>query len=375
MNKSDLSRDYYMLNGPLSKNGYDWWWHSFTGYSKKTKKQKVFFVEYFVMNPECGDGNVVFGQLPENKLNNVKPSYVMIKAGAWGDNKKQIHSFYPTSELVMVDNKLKLIIGGCYLSETRMFGEVHNDEETIRNHPEYMSDAGHMSWDLKINKKIAFNVGFGASRILRKLNMFEMFWHAEGMKTEFSGTVIYDGEEFEVIPEKSFGYADKNWGSNFTSPWVWISSCNMRSRISGKKLENSVIDIGGGRPKVLGIPLNRKLLTDFFYEGKDHEFNFSKFWTFARTKFECFETEQEIVWRIKTQNLKYLLEVTNTCQKEDMLLINYEAPDGSKRHDRLWNGGTGAGKLKLYKKYRGRHILIDDIEMQNVGCEYGEYTN
>ena len=32
MNKSDLKRDYFMLKGPLAKKGYDWWWHSFTGY-------------------------------------------------------------------------------------------------------------------------------------------------------------------------------------------------------------------------------------------------------------------------------------------------------------------------------------------------------
>ena len=31
MNKSDLKRDHYMLKGPLAKQGYDWWWHSFGG--------------------------------------------------------------------------------------------------------------------------------------------------------------------------------------------------------------------------------------------------------------------------------------------------------------------------------------------------------
>ena len=32
-----------------------------------------------------------------------------------------------------------------------------------------------------------------------------------------------------------------------------------------------------------------------------------------------------------------------TCQKKDMLLVNYESPDGAKRHKRLWNGGNGVG--------------------------------
>ncbi len=26
MNKSDITRDAYMLKGPLAKKGYDWWW-------------------------------------------------------------------------------------------------------------------------------------------------------------------------------------------------------------------------------------------------------------------------------------------------------------------------------------------------------------
>lgn len=27
-----------------------------------------------------------------------------------------------------------------------------------------------------------------------------------------------------------------------------------------------------------------------------------------------------------------------------------EKPDGSKKHTRLWNGGNGVGRIKLYKK-------------------------
>ena len=95
-----------------------------------------------------------------------------------------------------------------------------------------------------------------------------MFWHAEGIKTQYSGTIEMDGVEYEVIPEKSFGYADKNWGADFTSPWLWISSCNLTSLITGEKLENSAFEAGGGRPKAFGIEIPRKLLIGFYYEGK-----------------------------------------------------------------------------------------------------------
>ncbi len=61
-----------------------------------------------------------------------------------------------------------------------------------------------------------------------------------------------------------------------------------------------------------------------------------------------------------------------TCEKKDMLLVNYESPDGAKRHNRLWNGGNGVGTIELYD-IRGR--LVDRIHAENIGCEYGEYDN
>ena len=38
-----------------------------------------------------------------------------------------------------------------------------------------------------------------------------------------------------------------------------------------------------------------------------------------------------------------------SCEKSDMILINYESPLGEKKHNKLWNGGNGDGKIKLYK--------------------------
>ena len=61
------------------------------------------------------------------------------------------------------------------------------------------------------------------------------------------------------------------------------------------------------------------------------------------------------------------------CLKKDMLHVNYEAPDGTKRHNRLWNGGNGTGRIRLYKKESGKEVLIDDITATHIGCEYGEY--
>ena len=49
-------------------------------------------------------------------------------------------------------------------------------------------------------------------------NIFGMNLHSEGMKTEYSGTVEINGEEFEIQPKISYGYAGKLWGRTFPNP-------------------------------------------------------------------------------------------------------------------------------------------------------------
>ncbi|WP_167956514.1 tocopherol cyclase family protein [Anaerosporobacter faecicola] len=373
MNQSDLKRNLYMLHGPLANQGYDWWWHSFTAYHEKTGEAKAFYIEFFLINPTLAPESVVLGQDPDNQAAGIKPSYCMIHVGTWGKDHKQLHAYYPVADVKMKEDVLSLEVDGNQLTEQFTCGKVLVTEDMAMQHPEYMSDAGEMEWNLKIHKKICYNVGYGASKFFRSLNAFEMFWHAEGMKTEYEGTICFNGEYYQVIPEKSFGYADKNWGKNFTSPWVWISSCNLYSHRRKERLKNSVFEVGGGRPKVFGIPMNRKLLIDFYYEGKEYEFNFSKFWMLVRTKFHCYETANYVHWKVKTENATHILIIQCRCRKEEMLKINYEAPDGSKKHKNLWNGGTGEGKLILYKKQGNSRILIDRLTFHNAGCEYGEY--
>ena len=83
-NKQDDYRDKFMLHGALAKEGYDWWWHSFTAHHADTGEEKAFFIEFFAINPELGGGAPVFGQLEENRKNGIKPSYLMVKVGTWG---------------------------------------------------------------------------------------------------------------------------------------------------------------------------------------------------------------------------------------------------------------------------------------------------
>ena len=360
-NHHDITRDACMLRGPLAHHGYDWWWHSFTAQDAETGEDKPFFIEYFVCNPALAEDEPVLGQLPANRAAGKKPSYLIF---AWKDIR------------LRADAPYRIEVSDCLASETALRGSVSVTPEDAATHPEWMCDAGEMSWDLTVDKQIAFNVGYGASRPLRDAEAFAMYWHAEGMKSAYSGTVIFNGRRYTVTPERSFGYADKNWGRDFTTPWVWLASSCLTSRKTGERLQNSAFDIGGGRPKIYHVPLDRRLLGVFFYEGREYDFNFSKLHLMVKTRFSFEEREDEVVWHVRQENIHAAMETEVHCRKKDMLLINYEAPDGSRHHNRLWNGGNGRGTVKLYdRRPDGRLVLADEIEATHVGCEYGEYDH
>ena len=373
-NRHDITRNACMLRGPLARCGYDWWWHSFTAQDAETGEDKPFFIEFFVCNPALAADEPVLGQTTQNQADHRRPSYLMVKAGCWGEDHCQLHRFFAWKDVVMhADAPYRIEAADCLASEEWLRGSIHITEEEAADHPEWMCDAGDLAWDLTIDKEIAFNVGYGASRPLRTIEAFSMFWHAEGMKSAYTGTVTLNGRRYNVRPQDCFGYADKNWGRDFTTPWVWLSSNCLTSRITGQRLENSAFDIGGGRPKIYFVPLDRRLLGVFYYEGKEYDFNFSHLWLNVKTKFSFEEGEDEVHWYVLQENRHAVMETEIHCRKKDMLLINYEAPNGSKRHNRLWNGGNGWGTIRLYDKKGGRPVLVDEIEATHIGCEYGEY--
>ena len=363
-----------MLHGPLAHHGYDWWWHSFTGWDAETGEEKPFCIEFFVINPALAEKNPVLGQLPENKKSGKLPSYLMVKAGCWGEDHCQLHRFFSLKEAKIYDGApYRVSADDCIASETLLAGHISISKEDAEKHPEWMCDFGEMKWDLRIDKQIAFNVGYGASKPLRDAEAFAMYWHAEGMKSAYSGEIILNGRKYMVTPESCYGYADKNWGRDFTSPWVWLSSNCLKSKKTGKLLTNSAFDIGGDRPKVYFVPLDRRLLGVFYYEGEEFDFNFSKLHLQIKTEFSFKETDDLVIWNVRQENIHAVMETEVFCKKKDMLLVNYEAPDGSKKHNRLWNGGNGWGTVKLYRKTGHGNELIDEVEATHIGCEYGEY--
>ncbi len=363
-----------MLTGKLASRGYDWWWHSLTAHHAQTGQPRGFFFEYFVVNPALGGQQPVLGQLPAHQQSGRRPSYAMLNAGAWGTQPLQIHNYYGIEQASFDHRRLNARIGEATVTETALKGRVQVTAEQVREHPEWMSDAGELEWDLTARKLITYDLGYGTSLPFRWSRAFQMFWHVQGMKTQYEGTITLDGERYLVRPESCAGYQDKNWGEDFTNPWIWLNCASFTRVGDGEPLPMTCLDVGGGTPVVFGRRLSRRLIIGFFLEGRLYDFNFSKFWTRPGQRFACTVSGDEVTWQVEAWTTAARIEISFSCPRQEMLLMNYENPDGQRNHRQLFNGGNARGTVRLFERRRGEERLVGEFAGIHGGGEYGEYA-
>ncbi len=382
MNLSDLARNSYMLRGSFARRGYMRWWHSFVGVNVETGKPRTFFVEFFMINPNLGSNHPILGQHPYYKKRGMSPSYVMVKAGAFPDendeNGKQLHAFYPISSLQITGNPLVMRMNipspetaplsmdhtqenTCFYSEDRLTGSIVISPQKAR-HRSLMTDFGSMEWELEVCKAVSCHTGLLGGRLFQMLHILDNYWHGEGIRSFFRGSVILDGDVYEVTPEHSYGYADKHWGRNFHNPWFQFSCGNLTSQRTGKELRHSVLAINSFYPRLLCFPLRRRFMLQMTYMGEDFEF--------TNCKWEVKETDRRFIWHILARNKNSVLKLSGSCKKEDMLHLRYEAPDGQLCRLPLWAGADGIGTLQLYRKETGGRELLDTLKLENAMCIY-----
>lgn len=362
-----------MLRGFLSKKGYMRWWHSFSGIHMDTGESRTFFVEFFVINPGLGGEQPILGRHPYYRKRGMKPSYVMIKAGVFpgadGQPSKQLHAFYPVSALKATGSPLVMQVGDCFYREDRLTGSVKVTTGEAR-HRSLMSDAGSMTWDLEVHKAVSCHTGFLASPLFQALNALDSYWHGEGSRSFFRGTVTLDGEIYQVLADTSYGYADKHWGRSFNRPWMQLACGRLTSRRTDRELRHSMLAINGCCPRFLCFPLRRRLMIQLTYTGEDFEFGLHKQFLLSRCKWETKENGKRFIWHIMARNKKHLIKISGSCTKEQMLKMQYESPDGARYRNPLWAGSAGVGTIEIYRLADGGRELLDALHMDGALCEY-----
>lgn len=349
-NKKNQRKNEYKLRGELSKKGFDRWWHSFTAKNAITGEERTFFLEFYLCNPDVADDASVSGK---------SASYLSVKVVCLGEEATQIGTFYSMKE-VLINGKAPFSITTqeCFLSETRSFGKISVSKEECQKHPEVYSDAGKVEWNLDIDKKIAYNLGYQTSCLGCCQSKEKNFWHGEGIKTFYSGTICVNGEKFIVSPASSYGYADKEWGSEFEESSLWINASHLVSRKIGE-LNNSAVLVYIGQAGAFG---------GICYEGKEFEFNPYKCAKNTKTKYQCAKTDDEMQFKVVQQSKRFMMKVQLRCKK-DKMLTNMEVC--TKNDYSL--GGNAKGLIRLYKKEKGTWNLVDVIEIYHAGCAYKNY--
>ncbi len=348
-------KNRYMLTGNNKKNCFDLWRHSFTAYSKRTGDPKTFFIEFYILNPAVSPNEVSFENSYSITKKEGKPCFLMVKAGFWGPKGKQLHAFLPIDKMVINKRKLNIRAENFLITESELFGAIEVLPTEMKMHPEYLSDSGSMKWKIKMDKKIAFDP--------KKVKTDpQVFWYVQGAKTMFGGSILLDGEEYAIVPQKSFGHADKLWGKDFSNPFIWLSSSNLISIITGSYLPGSCFDVCG-----TSIYKKEKSL-QVFYCQQGQNYNFAN----SGIKYSYTENDELCHWQVTAENKKNLVDIEIFCKKIDMIEKRYYNTRGEISFERFLSGGNGSGEIRLYKKVNKTLEIMEHAKVENCGCEYAK---
>lgn len=364
MNLSDKFRNAYMLRGGLAKKGYMRWWHSFRGTTPGENKSRTFFVEYFLMNPGILNSKIV--------LSGKEASFCMIKAGVFPEGEDegiQMNAYYPITSLRVTQDPFYVKMGQSSFSETHIAGSVWISERKAMD-SNWETDSGSMEWNLDLCKNIACHTGPISGPICTLLNAVDSFWHGEGIKSQYQGTVTLNGEIYEVEPETCYGYADKHWGRKYHQPWLQLSGNQLISEKTGKALKYSAFAVDGCYTRFFGLQLNPKLMIQLTYTGEDFEFSFARPLSLSRIKWNKKRTAKRIIWQIKAVNRKAMIKCSISCPRKTLFSIDYKSPDMQQSGTSLMASGEATGIIELYRKSSEGYQKIDTLRFEHGISEY-----
>ena len=361
-----------MLRGSLSRKGYMSWYHAFRGTQPQTLETRTFFVEYRILNPSLGGTQPILGQHPYFKKRGMKPSYVLIKAGSFPTGEEdagiQLNAYYPISSLQSAKTPFILQVEDCFYSENRISGFIDISEEEAR-HRSFMTDEGYMEWDLEVHKAVAFHTGALSGPFSTAVGALTSFFHGEGIRTFYRGTISLNGVPYEVTPENSYGYADKHWGRSFNRPLMNFASCHLVSKVTGREYKHSALSIDGCCPKLFFLPLRRRILIQLTHMGEDFEFHFANPVNPARSRWTLKKTNKRYIWHIKAQNRDTVIKISLSCIRDRLMELSYETPSGELPSSPLLGTGSGTGTVQIYRRTGDGLKLIDTLSVSDALCQ------
>jgi len=377
-----LKQNRYNLNGNKKKTGINLWRCFFNGIEKTSGAEAMFFIEVELLNPWISPEEPLLGFKPrvtikEDDLqyalagtssaqslqseNIVQPSYVVLRAGRFGMKPKQVCSYYPLKELKLTLKPFSLLVGNKLFTDDKLSGFINITETENKKHPEYLCDNGYVTWNL--DYEIIKDYCEGYKNKTDK-------WFPLGIKTNFSGSINFDGEEYLVEPRKSYGYMDRYWGKSLPEEWFHISSASLSSIISGKNLFNSSFSIQGS--------FDNKVSFMGIFEGSEIVFradarkrSYSTVWNCSQTPENETKSENRLHWAVSINSKNWVIDVDLYCRIDELYNRELELPEGERKILNVVQGGTGVGEIKLFKRVKKTLEQIEYAKITKAVCEFG----
>ena len=382
MTNSKVSKrfDQYILRGKMRQEGFERWRYVFSALSKFNGRERKFFIELYIVNPGLSPKAAVISQKSRlaiseadlqyalagteaaahaNDEMDVKPSYVLVKAGIFGEGGKQMNKFYASSQFAFVKNTDSFKVGECSFSSKGLSGSVLVTAQDLRVRPELLCNVGAMSWDLKFERSIENNPLYNRKNYL---------WIPIGTKTLFSGSVLVDNQEYVVLPKSSNGYIDKSWGETLNSPYFHISSGRLTSIITGRQMLNSCFALEG--------EFSGKLCAVINLEGAKYSVSNRKIFKKDVIIHDCSQLSdtaegEKVHWSVSIHRGKFVIDIDIYCKASEMFIRDYEMPQGKRCLLKVL-GGTGNGEIRVYKKVKKNLELLEHANINDAICEFGQ---
>lgn len=371
----------YQLSGSLKKSGVNLWRFVFSGVERLTGNERVFFIELAMLNPWLSPSDVLLGFKPRVKFsaediqnvlagtssaqkiqseNLVVPSYVALRAGTLGQGAKQICRYIPVKDVAFSSRSFDVKAAGCRFDDSSLQGSLECSPSELNEHPEFLCNSGIISWNLRYEFALALQKGYKTK---------DLCWFIPGAKTIFSGNITLDGKEYDVIPKKSFGYIDRNWGKSYPEEWFHLSSPNISSVISGKSYQSSSFSLQGICEGRVSLSVN--------FEGKEYSFSADSGKRKFSSPFSCsqmpeLEDGEKLHWSSSVSSRAFVVDVDVFCPARQLFVRSWEMPEGMRKTLKIFTGGTGSGEIRLYKRHGKNLELLEHCRIANVLCEFGQ---
>lgn len=379
VSKKALRRNEYKLKGSLRKCGFDRWRYVFNAVNPASGDERNFFIELSILNPAVSpqDAVVYESQVekmddsdlqaalsgnfdPQEHYEQVVPSYCCVRAGILGRRPRALAKCFPCDDFILQKNGADVQVGECLFSYSELSGSLTVTKTDLVKNPQPKSDDGRMSWNLKYERV------FDTKPVISKNNIS---WSATGIYTEFSGTVKFDGVEYIVSPESSFGYTDKIWGSDFPFPFVHISCPRLTSVFTGRPMPNSGFAVEGEFDG--NCASSAKFLDDEYSFGRGKKIKkFTSIWSCVRTPSNS--GSEELHWSVSLNSKKYILDIDVFCDVSELIVKEYSMTHGHGDVLRVLGGASAMGEIRLYRQRHKTLELIQHAKISKAFAEYGE---